>query len=159
RIFGPADGDAGAPDTVVLGHGLWQTRFGGDRGLLGRKVLLDGVPYVVIGVMPAGFHFPSRDAELWTALRFRPDDYEDRGNDYVHGLARLRPGVTVAQAQAEMQSVAERLAREFPIDNARTGAAVFHFRDDLPAQARELPLALLGAAGGVLLIACTNLTS
>jgi predicted permease len=159
RVFGPQDDAPGAPDTVVLGYGLWQGRFGGEAGVLGRTVLLDGNPAVVIGVMPPAFHFPNRDAEVWLALRFGPSDYDDRSDTYIHGIARLRPDVTLAQARAEMRGVAAQLERAFPEANARTGAAVFHFRDDLAPQARLLPLALLGAAGCVLLIACTNLTS
>jgi putative ABC transport system permease protein len=159
RLFGPEDAAPGAPAVVILGHGLWKARFGGDPGILGRPVLLDGTPYTVVGVMPAAFHFPDRDAELWTARTFVDRDYEDRRDTYVHGLGRLRDGVSLEQAQAEMTLIAAQLERAYPVDNALTGATILRFRDELPEQARLLPLALLGAAACVLLIACTNLTS
>jgi putative ABC transport system permease protein len=161
RVFGPEDAVPDAPAAVVIGHGLWQARFGGDAGALGRQVLLDGVPHAVVGVMPASFHFPNRDTQLWTSKTFAPRDYEDRTDSYVNALARLKEGVSVDQARADLRLVTTQLAREYPEEGADShgGAAVMTFRDELPPQARLLPLALLGAAGCVLLIACTNLTS
>ena len=159
RVFGPEDGAPGAAGALVLSYGLWQARYGGEAGVLGRQVLLDGVPHVVVGVMPRGFRFPNRDAELWIAKRFVDDDYTERTNHYVCGIARLKENVSLAQARAEMRLVAAQLERAFPDDNARTGATVDGFRDTLSPEARLLPLALLGAAACVLLIACTNLTN
>ena len=159
RVFGADDMALGAPATVVLGHGLWQARFGGDRGVLGRRLLLDGVPHTVVGVMPPGFHYPSRDAELWTPLRFAEDAYDDRTDCYLRAIARLRAGVSLDAARAEMRVIAARLARTYPKTNAGMGANVVRPRDEMSAQARLLPMALLGAAACVLLIACTNLTS
>jgi predicted permease len=159
RVFGAEDDAAGAPPTAVLSHALWQARFGRETSALGRRLLLDGTPHVVIGVMPPSFHFPDRDAELWVSKRFVEADFVDRTDTYVHAVGRLRPGVSLAQARAEMQMIAGQLERAFPDANARTGATVNHLRDELPRQARLLPLALLGAASCVLLIACTNLTN
>ena len=159
RAFGPEDDAPGAPATVVLGYGLWQARFGGETGVLGRQVLLDGAPHVVIGVMPSGFRFPDRDTELWISKRFVAADFADRNDNYVHAVARLRPEVPLEEARAEMRLVAAQLERAFPNDNARTSATVDRLRDGLSPQARLLPLALLGAAAGVLLIACTNLAN
>ena len=159
RLFGPEDGAPGAAGALVLSYGLWQARYGGEAGVLGRQVLLDGVPHVVVGVMPPGFRFPNRDTELWVAKQFVDDDFVERTNYYVYGIARLRKNVSLAQARAEMRLVAAQLERAFPDDNAQTGATVDGLRDGLSPEARLLPLALLGAAGCVLLIACTNLTS
>jgi predicted permease len=159
RVFGPEDGAAGAPRTLVLSYGLWRARFGGEFGVLGREVLVDGAPHVVIGVMPPGFRFPNRDAQLWLSRTFVDADFEDRSDLYIYGIARLKTDVSLPQARAEMRLVAAQLERAFPDDNAQTGATVDRLRDGLSAEARLLPLALLGAAGCVLLIACTNLTS
>jgi putative ABC transport system permease protein len=157
RSFQPSDDREGAPGTVLLSHGLWQTVFGGDPWVVGRKVALDGTSHVVIGVMPAGFHFPNREAQLWTPMRFTGSDFEDRSNVFLHVLARLRPGVTIDQARAEMSVIAGRLERAYPVENERTGVSVFSLRDQVGRQARLLLMALTGAALGLLLIACTNL--
>jgi putative ABC transport system permease protein len=159
RLFAAADDRDGAPGTVLLSHGLWQSRFGGDAGVLGRRVLLDGTPHVVIGVMPRGFHFPRRGVALWTPLAFRADAFEDRDDNYLKLLARLRPGVSLEEARAEMAVVVGRLEREYPRENEQTGATVNRLRDELPQQSRLLLLALCGAALCILLIACANLAN
>jgi putative ABC transport system permease protein len=159
RVFGAEDGAPGAPAALVLGYGLWQARCGGEVGVLGRQVLVDGAPHVVIGVMPPAFHFPNRDAQLWLSKTFVDADFEDRTDNYIYGIARLKKDITLAQARAEMRLVAAELERMYPNDDAKTGATVERLRDGLSPQARLLPLALLGAAGCVLLIACTNLTN
>jgi len=159
RVFGPEDGAPGAPAALVLGYGLWQSRFGGEVGVLGRQVLVDGAPHVVIGVMPPTFHFPNRDAKVWLSKTFVDADYADRTDNYIYGIARLKKDVSLGQARAEMRLVAAELERMFPDDNAQTSATVDRLRDGLSPEARLLPLALLGAAGCVLLIACTNLTN
>jgi predicted permease len=159
RSFSPADDREGAPGTVLLGHGLWQSRFGGDAAVLGRRVLLDGTPHLVIGVMPRDFHFPHRDVALWTPLALGPDSFEDRDDNYLKVLARLRPGVSLEEARAELAVVAGRLEREYPQENESTGITVNRLRDELPQQSRLLLLALCGAALCILLIACANLAN
>ncbi|PYQ48485.1 MAG: permease [Acidobacteria bacterium] len=160
RVFGPEDDRPEAVPAVVLSHAVWQARFGGEPSVLGRKVLVDGAPHVVVGVMPAGFRFPNRDTEMWTAAkRFGESDFADRTNHYLNVVARLARDVSLEQARAEMQVIAAQLERAYPDANAKAGATVDRLRDELPVQARMLPLALLGAAACLLLIACTNLTS
>jgi predicted permease len=159
RTFGPEDGTPAAPATIVLSHRLWQSRFGGEASVLGRQVLVDGAPHVVIGVMPPSFHFPNRDAELWISKRFVDADFQSRTDTYIYGIARLKNDVSLEQARAEMRLVAAQTERAFPKENAGTGATVDRLRDQLSPEARLLPLALLGAAACVLLIACTNLTN
>jgi hypothetical protein len=154
RLFAAADDREGAPGTVLLSHGLWQSRFGGEAGVLGRRVLLDGTPHVVIGVMPRGFYFPSRGIALWRPLAFRADAFEDRDDNYLKLVAKLRPGVSLEAARAEMAVVAGRLEREYPKENEQTDATVNRLRDELPEQLRLLLLALCGAALCILLIAC-----
>src|SRR5688572_7855060 len=98
RVF---DARAGAADsrTVVISSGLWRTRFGGDPSVLGRVVNLDGTAHEVIGVMPATFHFPTRDVQLWTPLQLVEDDYANRDNSYLEAVGRLANGVTFEQAR------------------------------------------------------------
>jgi predicted permease len=159
RVFAPEDDEDGASGTLVLSHGLWQGRFGGDPRVLGRKVILDDAPYEVIGVMPPAFHFPRREVQLWTAKQFAADEFERRNDLYLLAVARLKHGVSLEEAQAEMQLVAAQLEREYPKENGQTSATVVSLRDQLSRQARLLLTALFGAALCVLLIACTNLAS
>jgi predicted permease len=159
RTFSAEDDRAGAAGTVLLSHGLWTALFAGDPGVVGRKVSLEGESYTVIGVMPPDFHFPTRQAGLWTALRLSEMDYADRTNTYLDVLGMLRPGVTVEQAGAEMRVIAAQLERDHPVDNLRTSARVTALRDEVGRRARLLLLALGGAALGLLLITCTNLAS
>ena len=159
RGFTPDDDREGAPGTVVLSHGLWQARFGGDPAVLGRSLILDGERYEVIGVMPPGFRFPTRRAALWTTTRFPEELYTERTNNFLYAIGRLKEGVSLEQARAEMRLVAAQLERAYPQDNARVGANLVRLRDEIAPQARLLLKALLAASLCVLLIACTNLAS
>ena len=158
RAFTPEEDLEGSAGTVILSYGLWQARFGGEPGVIGRRLVLDDEPYLVIGVMPADFRFPTRGTQLWTATRFREQDYADRTNTYVYAIGRLGPGATLEQARAEMRLVAAQLERSYP-ENAKIGANLVRMRDEVSPQARLLLKALFGAALCVLLIACTNLAS
>ena len=160
RLFTAAEDREGAPGTLLLSYQLWQAVFGGDADVIGRRVNLDNEPFVVIGVMPRDFHFPSRDAELWMPTRFHEhdDDFRDRNNNYLNVVARLKPGVSLDRARAEMGVVAGLLETQYP-ENKQTTASVYLLRDDMPQQSRLLLLALSGAAICVLLIACANLAN
>lgn len=159
RLFTPQEDRDGAGGTVILSYALWQSMFGGDAGVLGRKVILDDAPYLVIGVMPRNFYYPNRECELWTAMRFAPDDFADRTNTFLYPIAKLKPGISIEQAQAEMSAVTSQLARAYPKENAKIGATVIALGDEVSGQARLLLIALFGAALCVLLIACTNLAN
>ncbi|MDQ3426754.1 MAG: ABC transporter permease [Gemmatimonadota bacterium] len=159
RLFTPAEAAEGAGGTVLLSWGLWQRRFGGDGGVLGQRILLDGTPHVVIGVMPREFHFPQRQIALWTPLQLQAQDFEDRNNNYLYVVGKLRPGVSLDEARAEMNVVAARLEQEYPVENKQVGANVVLLSDELPQQTRLLLLALCGAALCILLIACANLAN
>src|SRR5579859_6997924 len=113
RYFNHADGQAGAPGTVVLTYSLWQTAFGGDRDIVGKPVSLDNQPFTVIGVMPADFHFPTRETLFWTPFRFEEADYQDRDNNMLEGIGRLKPGVSLAQARSELLLIAARLRKQY----------------------------------------------
>jgi predicted permease len=157
RVFTPADSVDG--QVVVLGYALWQTQFGGDARVLGSTVRLDGEPYTVIGVMPSGFRFPSRETEAWTPLLLRPDDFLDRTDTYLYGIARLGTGVSLERAAQEFATIAARLERQYPKELKDTRAVVVGLRDELSERSRLLVLALCGAALCILLLACANLAS
>jgi predicted permease len=159
RLFDAADDREGAAGTALLSHRLWKARFGGDPGVLGRKVILNDAAYTIIGVMPRAFNFPSRNAELWTAKRFAETDFADRTDTYIYSVARLKRGVSVEQARAEIRLIAAQLERAYPKGTDRMGANVVGLRDEVSSQARSLLLALFGAALCVLLIACANLAN
>ncbi|MGH9722120.1 MAG: ABC transporter permease [Bryobacteraceae bacterium] len=160
RLFTAEDDREGAPGTLLLSHALWQGVFGGDPGVLGKRVRLDDGLYEVIGVMPRGFHFRSRKEELWTPMRFTAADFRDRGDNWLDVVAKLKRGVGIDQAREEMRVIAARLEQAYPKENARTGANVISLRDQLLSnQTRMLLGALLGAALCVLLIACANLAN
>jgi predicted permease len=157
RWFAEEDDRTGAPGTVLLSHSLWQREFGGDPGIVGRTIRLDDEAHLVLGVMPRAFAFPRGDVEYWTPMRFRPGAFEDRNDNFLYVVARLGPGVSLEQAREEMRLVAARLEAAYPVENENAGVTVNRVRDEVPAQARLLLVALLGASLCVLLIACTNL--
>jgi predicted permease len=159
RSIGPADDRLDAPMTAVLSYGLWQGVFGGDAGVLGRRISLDGKPCVVIGVMPPSFHYPDQSIELWLPFQLPNEGFVDRNDNWFHGIARLRNGVSLEQARAEMSLIAGQLRRQYPKELKHTGADVNRIRDEISNQSRLLLLALSGAALCVLLITCTNVAN
>lgn len=158
RTFTDADFQPGNSNVVVLGHGLWQRRFGGDKNLVGQKLTLNGQPFTVVGIMPAEFQFPL-DREMWTPRVPREGDRQLRGPTYWNAVARLKPGVSIAQAQAEMNGIAARLAAQYPDTNGGMGANVVGLSEQLTGQIRPALWILLGAVGFVLLIACGNVAN
>jgi putative ABC transport system permease protein len=126
---------------------------------MGRSINLNGAPYTIIGVMPPTFYFPSRDKQLWTALRFREEDLASRTNSYIEAVGRLKPGVTFEQARAELVLLAARLAREYPQTNAETGVSFYRMRDAMSPRFRLMPTALGGATLCLLLLTCANLAN
>lgn len=150
-------GDTGG--VAVLSYPFWQSQFGGQRGILGQSITLDGYNVTVIGVAPA--HFQVRTGftvQAWVPLNMAR--LGERGQHSFAAIGRLRPGVTLAQARVQMAAIAARLARQYPLTNGHTGAHVFWLRDRLvPAAQRASLLTLLGAVGLILLIACANLAN
>jgi predicted permease len=159
RFFKRDDDRSGANGTVVLSDRLWRSRFAADRLIVGRKIVLDGAPYVVIGVMRPDFYFPRRDVALWTPMRFGPDDFADRNNDYLQVLAKLPPDTSIEQAVARMRVVAAELERQYPKENAHVSVTIKNLHDQISDQARMLLLALVAASLCLLLITCTNLAN
>ena len=149
----------GAAGTVVLSYSFWQRRFGGDASILRMKLLFDGQPHLVIGVMPRDFYYPRREAQIWTAMRFDKDDFADRGGGFLSVIARLNKGVSLSQARAELKSVGVNLERQYPKENARSGVSVLRVRDEVSSRNRMLVQVLVAAALFVLSIAVANLTN
>lgn len=157
RTFSAAEDTPSGERVVVLSHGLWLRSFGGDPGILGHQVTLDGEPHTVVGVMPGGFEFPNEEAEFWTALRGDPLASRDLRSLKVVG--RLAPGVPLARAEEEMAVVAARLARDHPEENAGMGVRLTGLRESLVGDLRPLLLIFFGAVSFVLLIACVNVAN
>jgi predicted permease len=151
---------------ILLGDGLWRRRFGADPNVVGQRIVLDREAFTVVGVMPPGFRLPSQfdspiPAEAFVPLGFDRTTIPIRGNHFLTGVARLRPGVTRAQADAEISAMAEQMARNLPQDypaSLHFSAAATSLTEDLLGDLRPLLFTLLGAVGFVLLIACANIT-
>ncbi|MBC7790380.1 MAG: ABC transporter permease, partial [Anaerolineae bacterium] len=152
-------GDSTTGQVIVLSHALWQTHFGGDLQIVGSVVRLDDAPHIVLGVMPPSFRFPTRDAEAWTPLLLREDDFTDRSDTYLEGIARLRDGISIEQLKGELAVISAQLKQQHAEDDKESGAAVFGLRDQLSERSRMLVLALCGAALCILLLSCANLAS
>ncbi len=158
RAMVAADNEPGGPNVVLVSHGFWQRRLGGDSAAVGRTITLNSTPFEVVGVLPAAFRAPAElDAELWANNALDPRD--TRGSRYLRVLARLGPGVTPADARAEMAAISASLASAYPATNAGMEAVVRPLRDTLVGGVERPLLLLLGAAGLVLLVACGNLSN
>ena len=157
RTFAPEEEQDGKNHVVVLGYRLWQSRFGGDRSLVGKTVTLDGAPYTVVGVMPPAFQWWG--TELWTPLIVPHEAEQDRNYRFLRVVARLKPGVTLQQAQTEMNTIADRLANAYPKTNKDEGVNIMTVRQMFAGDIRAPLLVLLCAVGFVLLIACANVAN
>jgi predicted permease len=156
RDFVQADDDAGAAPVVILTDGLWRRRFNADPAIVGQPIQLSGEPWTVVGVLPATFRAPFP----WQIIRpmRRPTNSGcDRGCITLRGIGRLKPGVTLAQAQADLQTIQTRLGRDFPEDEANVKPWLVPLQEQLTGPVRKALVALLGAVGFVLLLACVNL--
>jgi putative ABC transport system permease protein len=162
RTLRAADDVPGNERVVVLGHALWQRRFGADPAVVGRQVILNGAGYEVVGVLPPEFIFPVREAEV--AVPLAPDADPLRGVrtsvNFLRAVARLKPGVTREQAEGDLTAVAQRLRQEYPVANAhKVGVIVGPLHEELVGHFRIALLVLFGAVGLVLLIASVNLAN
>ena len=158
RTFLPEEEQPGRNRVVVLGHGLWQRAFGADPNLIGQTLTLESQNFTVIGIMPAGFQFP-QEVELWVPLAW---DEKERQTREIHDygvIARLKPDVSLAKAQAEMSTISSRLEQQYPEANKGWGAVVIPLQEDLIGDIRPALLVLFSAVGFVLLIACANVAN
>ena len=148
--------------SVLLSYSLWQRRFGSDPSAVGSAVTLNGENYTVIGIMPRSVHLPGYgnwNDKLWVPIAFTKEEATQRGSHFLDVIARLKPSVTLRQAQAEMETIAARLATQYPRTNMRIGATLSPLRDELVGDMKPALLILFGAVGFVLLIACANVAN
>jgi putative ABC transport system permease protein len=161
RAFTAAEDRPGAPPVALLGHALWRSRFGSAPGVLGRPLLLNGVPHTVIGVLPASFWLPQPVDVMvpFAPIAVGPDWLDRASHNDLRAIARLRPGVSLAQARAEIGTIARRLEQQYPKSNAGETALVKTFHDVIVEEVRPTLYVLLAAVGFVLLTACANVAN
>ena len=160
RDFHQGEDTLGAPGVVMLSYGTWQRRFGGKKDVVGQSLKLSGVSHTVIGVLPKGFEFAlGSSPQFWTALQ--PDNSCEKRRDChnLYAVGRLKDGVTVQAAAANMQSIAVQLERQYPDSNQSRGASVMPLSEAIVGDIRPILLLLLSGAGLLLLIACVNVSS
>lgn len=157
RNFNAADGEPGATPVAILGHALWQRRYGGNEDVIGRIETINGHRVTIVGVMPPGFAFPFNH-ELWMPFlhEHKPDE---RASHYLPGWARLRPGVTLEEARAETAAIANRLAQAYPASNEGKGFSLRLVREEAAEDSGQAMVLMLGASLFVLLIACANVAN
>jgi putative ABC transport system permease protein len=158
RYIGSADFQGGVAPVVVISHRFWQQHLGADPGLVGRQLLLNGQKFIVIGITSADFDFPT-GSKVWTPLDLNGTAKEDRENHYLTVFGRLKDGVSVSQAQANLETIAASLGKLYPKTNASHGVRVINTVEDLTFGSRQFVLMLMGAAVFVLLLACANVAN
>src|SRR5262245_18466397 len=158
RCIEPADDRPGGDEVVVLGDRVWQRLFAGDRNVLGRAVMMEGRPHIVIGVMPPRFRFPTDDVELWAAIKDNMSGMPRSGR-FMVAVGRLRHGVALGSAQAEVDAVSAQLDAAYPDSNHGWRVRLAPAHDAIVADMKPALGLLAGAVGLVLLIACANLSN
>jgi putative ABC transport system permease protein len=159
RTFAADENEPGKHRVAILSHGLWLQRFAGDRSVVGKTLLLDGVSHEIVGVMPEGFSFPAARS-IWTPLEYTEDfTSEQRGAWYLQGVGRTKAGVRPEQAQAEIETIGRQLAKQYPDSNEGVGITAMALHEAMVGDIRQAFWILLGAVGFVLLIACVNVAN
>ena len=159
RWFTSDEDKAGANRVVIMSHRLWQRRFGSDPNIVGKPLTLSGRSVTVVGIMPADFRFHTEEDELWVPMSFSQEEQANRSAHYLDVMARLKPGVTLPQAQADMSTIASRLQQQYPQTNTNVGSEVVPLHEHVVGDIRPALLIFLGAVGLVLLIACVNVAN
>jgi putative ABC transport system permease protein len=157
RLFAPEEDQLNAQPVALLGYDVWMNHFGGDRHILGKVITLNGKRATIVGVMPAGWRFPTR-SDIWMPLTHGLKE-EDRGKFYLLGFAKLKERVSVGQARTELQTIAARIAAQHPDTNTGASVQVRTFREEMTKEASGLTLLLMGAVLFVHLIACANVAN
>jgi len=159
RGFTEEEDQPGQDHVVILSHGLWQRRYASDPNIIGKMIRLEDIPHTVVGVMSPEFQYPTRGVQIWTPLTFVPADFRTRTGYTYLTVARLKTGITLQQAQAEVNFIATRLAQQHPGSNKDMRFRVTPLRLDIADLAQKPLIVLLGAALGLLLIGCCNLAN
>jgi len=165
RTFVEEDARNGQPRVIVISHGLWLRRYGGDRNIIGRQITLNEQPGTIVGVMPPNFGWhirrgtqASKPADIWLPWQM-PSNIRERRGRFASAVARLKPGISMDQAKREMDTIGARLAQQYPDFNTNWGVNVVPLRTQVTGEIRRPLLILLGAVGFVLLIACANVAN
>jgi putative ABC transport system permease protein len=156
RLFQPDDFQPGK-EPVVISYALWQRRFGGATAVLNSTVMIGSESSMIVGIMPPGFNYPD-ETEMWWSRQFNPAN-EVRDNRWVRAIGRLKPNVPIVQAQAEMETISERLAQSYAETNGNWSIRLIELQERLLGNLRTSLLILLGAVAFVLLIACANVAN
>ena len=161
RTFDAKDDQVGAARVVILGGGFWGREFGSSPAVIGRSLILNGDAYTIVGVVPASFSFYGHDRDVYTPIgQWNDPSFRDRRISVsAHAVGRLKPGVSAAQAQADMDVVSRHLADAFPVADKEAGVTVVSMKDDIVGNAQPFLLVLLAAVGFLLLIACANVAN
>ena len=158
RPFSAQEGELGSHHVAIIGNGLWQRRFGGQREVLGQTLKLNDEMYTVVGVMPASFDFPGR-IEIWCPLAMNLQNWQQRGGHYLGGIGRLKPGSSLEAAQMDLNTIAARAEKEYPDSNSGWDTTLAGLQESVVGKIRPAILTLSAAVGFVLLIACVNLAN
>src|SRR5215469_4130651 len=161
RTFRPDDDQVGAAPVVILGGGLWRRKFGASPNVIGKSLILNGTSYTVVGVIPPGFTFYGQERDVYTPIgQWNDPSFRDRRISVsAHSVGRLKPGVTLAQAQADMDVVSSNLAAAFPVADKQVGVTLVSMKQDMVGNVQPILLVLLAAVGFLLLIACANVAN
>ena len=158
RTFAADENEPGKDKVIVLGHGLWQQRFGSRGDIVGTSVIVDGTARTIVGVMSRGFSYPA-EQELWVPLEYDENFKDARGAWYLRAIARLKPGVSAEQSASEIATLGKALVTAYPDANTDVGFTTYPLQEALIGDLRPALLVLLGAVGFVLLIACANVAN
>jgi putative ABC transport system permease protein len=158
RNFADSEDAYGKNRVVIIGNRLWQQRFNSSQDAMGKSITMDGNVYSIIGVMPPGFRFAGLDADAWVPIGFEPFELENRGGHNFQAIGRLKQGVTLTQARAEIATITDRLGQQYELDRG-WGATMVPLRDQVVGSSERPLYVLFGAVGFVLLIACSNVAN
>src|SRR5262249_49666646 len=159
RPFTADEDTPGRNHVVLLSDQLWRANFGSSPATVGSDITLDGERYLVAGVMPPQFRFPSRQTQLWVPLVLPHDQRSNRGNHYLFTIGLLRPGVTLESAQQEMSAIAGRIEQQYPDQQTGRGVKLIQLKEEMIRNIRPALLMLMGAVGFLLMIACANVAN
>src|SRR5579863_525351 len=159
RVFLPGEDAPGAAKLVILNEGLWRGQYNSNPGVIGQSVTLNGEPHTIVGIMPAYLNYPAPGTQVWVPLVPTPRQISGRGEHFLNVIGRLKPGVSIDQAQQEMILIARRLEQQYPANQAGYTVRIVKLQEQLVGNVRPTLVALFGAVGFVLLIACANVAN